>query len=84
MVIDFRIMKKLLQANGYSSVCIKGLHFMYSDVVNTVLINKDFNRMVAQRLVKQYHWRRKCRNVIFIMAGLYQMVYIGLSGLFDN
>lgn len=55
MVIDFRIMKKLLQTNGYSSVCIKGSHFMYSDVVNTVLINKDLNRMVAQRPVKQYH-----------------------------
>ena len=55
MVIDFRIMKKLLQANGYSSVCIKESNFMYSDVVNTVLINKDLNRMVAQRLVKQYH-----------------------------
>lgn len=55
MVIDFRIMKKLLQANGYSSVCIKGSHFMYSDVVNTVLINKYLNRIVAQRLVKQYH-----------------------------
>lgn len=55
MVIDFRIIKKLLQDNGYSSVCIKGTHFMYSDVVNTVLINKDLNRMVAQRPVKWYH-----------------------------
>jgi len=46
-MIDARHMKKVLYANGY--------HFIYSNGVNTIVVNKDLNAMVAKRLIKTYH-----------------------------
>ena len=53
MIIDARLMKKILVANGYKRC--KGSHFMYSNGTNTVAVNNHLNRMVAQRIIKQYH-----------------------------
>ena len=55
MIIDARLMKKILVANGYEYKRCKGLHFMYSNGTNTVAVNNHLNRMVAQRIIKQYH-----------------------------
>lgn len=50
-----REMQTVLKDNGYKYVRCRGSHFIYSDGVNTIAVNKDLNRMVAKRLVKQYH-----------------------------
>lgn len=59
MIIDARLMKKLMKkilvANGYEYKRCKGSHFMYSNGTNTVAVNNHLNRMVAQRIIKQYH-----------------------------
>ena len=54
-MIDAKMMKKILVSNGYKWVRTRGSHFIYSDGVNTISVNKDLNRMVAQRLLKQYN-----------------------------
>lgn len=54
-MIDAKMMKKILMSNGYKWVRTRGSHFIYSDGVNTISVNKDLNRMVAQRLLKQYN-----------------------------
>lgn len=54
-MIDAKEMKKILINNGYRYQRSKGSHFIYSNGINTVSVNKDLNCMVARRLVKQYH-----------------------------
>ena len=49
-MVDAREMKKILR----NQRC-KGSHFMYSNGVYTVAVNKDLNAMVAKRIIKQYH-----------------------------
>ena len=41
--------------NGYEYKRCKGSHFMYSNGTNTVAVNNHLNKMVAQRIIKQYH-----------------------------
>ena len=53
-VYDAKAFKKLLEANGYSCARKSGSHFIYTNGRQTVSINKDLNRMVAQRLIKQF------------------------------
>lgn len=50
---DFKSMVKILKANGFGLVRIKGSHFMYSNGKRTISINKDLNMMVARRLIKE-------------------------------
>ena len=42
-MVDAREMKKILRNNGYEYQRCKGSHFMYSNGVYTVAVNKDFN-----------------------------------------
>lgn len=51
---DFKTMKKMLKANGYSLIRTKGSHFIYSNGDETISINKDLNMMVARRLIKEH------------------------------
>ena len=44
----------ILNNNGYRHVRTKGSHFVYSNGVRTLTINKGINRMVMQRLIKEY------------------------------
>lgn len=53
-MIDAREMKRILRGNGYEYIRAKGSHFMYSNGIYTVAVNKDLNCMVARRLIKQY------------------------------
>ncbi len=48
-MVDAREMKKILRNNGYEYQRCKGSHFMYSNGVYTVAVNKDLNAMVAKR-----------------------------------
>lgn len=54
-MVDAKAMKKILRDNGYEYLRSKGSHFMYSNGIYTVAVNKDLNAMVAKRLIKQYH-----------------------------
>lgn len=54
-VYTARAFKKLLEANGFRHNRNTGSHFIYSDGERTISINKDLNRMVAQRLIKEYN-----------------------------
>lgn len=54
-MVDAKEMKKILLNNGFKFVRSKGSHFIYSDVRDTISINKDLNCMVARRLLKQYN-----------------------------
>lgn len=45
-MVDAREMKKILRNNGYEYQRCKGSHFMYSNGVYTVAVNKDLNAMV--------------------------------------
>lgn len=44
---------KILEANGFWLRHKKGSHFIFTDGLRTVSINKDLNKMVAQRLIKE-------------------------------
>ena len=44
---------KLLERNGYCLDRKNGSHFIYTDGTQTVCVNKDLNRLVAQRLTKE-------------------------------
>lgn len=54
-MVDARKMQKILRNNGYKYQRCKGSHFMYSNGVYTVAVNKGLNAMVAKRIIKQYH-----------------------------
>lgn len=54
-MIDARHMKKVLYANEYMYMRCRGSHFIYSNGVNTIVVNKDLNAMIAKRLIKTYH-----------------------------
>ena len=54
-ILSAKDMKKILLNNGYRYVRSKGSHFIYSNGVSTISINKDLNCMVAKRLVKEYN-----------------------------
>ena len=53
-IITARDMKRILHNNGYRCERKKGSHFIYSNGLYTISINKDLNCMVAKRLVKEY------------------------------
>ena len=59
IMVNAREMKKILRDNGYEYQRCKGSHFIYSNGVNTIAVNKDINRMVARRLLKQYNLQVK-------------------------
>lgn len=58
--MSVRDMKKILNENGYKYIRCKGDHFIYSNGVNTIVINRNLNRMVAERLIKENNlvWKK--------------------------
>ena len=53
MTKALREFEPLLRNNGYKLKRIKGSHYIYSNGKHTVAVNKDLNRMVKKRLVKE-------------------------------
>lgn len=45
---------KILDNNGYRHIRTKGSHLIYGNGSRTISVNKNLNRMVAQRLIKEY------------------------------
>lgn len=54
-MVDAKEMKNIFRNNGYEYQRCKGSHFMYSNGIYKVAVNKDLNAMVAKRIIKQYH-----------------------------
>lgn len=54
-----RKFRKLLKRNGYEYVRCNGDHFIYRKGESTIVINKDLNRAVAKRLIKQYELKEE-------------------------
>lgn len=48
-----REFEKILKANGYYLVRINSSHFIYSNGHNQITVNKDLNKMVRLRLIKE-------------------------------
>lgn len=53
-VYDDRSFARLLSNNGYRLDRTSGSHFIYKGISGTISVNKNINRMVAQRLIKEY------------------------------
>lgn len=55
---EFRKFTRLLVNNGYKRVRIRGSHYIYENAEgNTIVANKDINKMVKRRLINQYNLR---------------------------
>ena len=50
---NLREFEPILKANGYREIRSRGSHFMYGNGKNHITVNKDLNKMVQLRLVKE-------------------------------
>ena len=51
---EFRKFTRLLIDNGYHKVRVNGSHYIYQNSDgNTISINKDINRMVKRRIIRE-------------------------------
>lgn len=51
---EFRMFTRRLKANGYTLNRVNGSHYIYvNSNGNTIAVNKDLNKMVQRRLIKE-------------------------------
>ena len=50
---EMRDFKPILKRNGYREIRSNGSHFIYSNGNNQITVNKDLNKMVRKRLIKE-------------------------------
>ena len=50
---EMREFEPILKANGYHEIRIRGSHFIYGNGKNQITVNKDLNKMVRRRLIKE-------------------------------
>ena len=48
-----REFEPILKANGYHEIRSHGSHFIYGNGKNQITVNKDLNKMVRRRLIKE-------------------------------
>lgn len=48
-----REFEPILNANGYHEIRSCGSHFIYGNGKNQITVNKDLNKMVRRRLIKE-------------------------------
>ena len=48
-----REFEPILKANGYHEIRSRGSHFIYGNGKNQITVNKDLNKMVQLRLIKE-------------------------------
>ena len=58
---QMREFEPILKANGYREIRSNGSHFIYSNGTNQITVNKDFNKMVRKRLIKENNLIEKVR-----------------------
>ena len=50
---NLREFEPILKANGYREIRSRGSHFMYGNGKNHITVNKDLNKMVQLRMIKE-------------------------------
>ena len=50
---QMREFEPILNANGYHEIRSRGSHFIYGNGKNQITVNKDLNKMVRRRLIKE-------------------------------
>ena len=50
---EMREFEPILKANGYHEIRSRGSHFIYGNGKNQITVNKDLNKMVQLRLIKE-------------------------------
>ena len=50
---NLREFEPILKANGSREIRSRGSHFMYGNGKNHITVNKDLNKMVQLRLIKE-------------------------------
>ena len=50
---QMREFEPILKANGYHEIRSRGSHFIYGNGKNQITVNKDLNKMVRRRLIKE-------------------------------
>lgn len=50
---NLREFEPIIKANGYREIRSRGSHFMYGNGKNHITVNKDLNKMVQLRLIKE-------------------------------
>lgn len=53
MTKEMRSFIPILAKNGYHEVRSNGSHFIYSNGIRQITVNKDLNKMVRKRLIKE-------------------------------
>ena len=53
MTKEMRSFVPMLLSNGYREIRSNGSHFIYSNGTNQITVNKDLNKMVRKRLIKE-------------------------------
>ena len=67
---NLREFEPILKANGYHEIRCRGSHFIYGNGKNQITVNKDLNRMVQLRLIKENKlMERSDRNEIGLNYG---------------
>lgn len=51
---EFIEFQKLLRHNGYTCDRCNGSHYIYKKDGDIISVNKDLNKMVARRLIKEH------------------------------
>ena len=51
---SFKEFCKLIRKNGFELDHITGSHHIYKKKNRTLVVNKDLNKMVCRRLIKEY------------------------------
>lgn len=50
---NLREFEPILKANGYYEIRSRGSYFIYGNGKNQITVNKDLNKMVQLRLIKE-------------------------------
>ena len=53
MTKEMRSFVPMLLSNGYREIRSNGSHFIYSNGTKQITVNKDLNKMVRKRLIKE-------------------------------
>lgn len=59
MTKEMREFVPVLISNGYREIRSNGSHFIYSNGIRQITVNKDLNKMVRKRLIKENNLRER-------------------------
>ncbi|WP_026667620.1 type II toxin-antitoxin system HicA family toxin [Butyrivibrio sp. AE2005] len=51
---SFKEFCKLIRKNGFELDHVKGSHFIFKKESRTMVVNKNLNKMVCRRLIKEF------------------------------